>query len=118
MSGLEVMVFMVVTALMMILVLFIMIEVMMPMVIMIMVVTATCQSSKHGRKEGLGGQGLGEHSILPEEHSRMKAMTLIEDYGQSVKNIVVFYLGVIVMRATTRKMKVMKIFGPPGPKTW
>ena len=42
------------------------------------VVTVTCQSSKHGRKEGLGGQGLGEHSILPEEDSRMKAMTLIE----------------------------------------
>ena len=78
---------MVVTALMMILVMFIMIEVMMPMVIMFLVVTATCQSSKHGRKEGLGGQDLGEHSILPEEHSRMKAMTLIEDDGQSVINI-------------------------------
>ena len=75
---------MVVTALMMILVMFIMIEVMMPMVIMFLVVTATCQSSKHGRKEGLGGQGLGERSILPEEHSRIKAITLIEDDGQSV----------------------------------
>ena len=82
---------MVVTALMMILVMFIMIEVMMPMVIMFLVVTATCQSSKHGRKEGLGGQGLGEHSILPEEHSRMKAMTLIEDNGQSVVNILLYY---------------------------
>ena len=117
MSGLKVGVFVVVTALMMILVLFIMIEVMMPMVIMIMVVTATCQSSKHGRREGLGGQGLGEHSILPEDYSRMKAMTLIEDDGQSVKNIVVFYLGVIVMRVATMRMIVLKIFGPPGPKT-
>ena len=67
MTGFEARVFMVVTALMMILVMFIMIEVMMPMVIMFLVVTATCQSSKHGRKEGLGGQDLGEHSILPEE---------------------------------------------------
>ena len=47
----------------------------------------TFQSSKHGRKEDLGGQDLGEHSILPEEHSRMNAMTLIEDDGQYVINI-------------------------------
>ena len=47
----------------------------------------TFQSSKHGRKEDLGGQDLGEHSILPEEHSKMKTMTLIEGSGQSVINI-------------------------------
>ena len=35
------------------------------------------------------------------------------DDGQSV----IFYLGVIVMRVTTVRVKVMKIFGPPGPKT-